>query len=1403
MTRGYINWMLAIVLVVAVSVCVGAGLVLHDWQKSTRADQARPLGMKAYEQEDWAEAAKQLGRYLAVYGDDTEVLLKYGHAQRQIMPLMANNVDQAASAYAAVLRSEKSSPEQIQEATKWSVEICLLKGRYSDAESLMKDFLENNDDPRLRRLLAYALGRQRKFAEASQTLTRLIQDHPDEIHAYDLMGKFSESRPEDFNQPADYWYDRAISENPESALAVILRGHAHLRRNDRAGAEADFKRAESLDLSETTDRLELIQGLVVARLLDQARGHLDAVEAQDPKNEELWRHRAKVALLSQSAEEMQGVAERGLEALAVQPWNFMPWATELLIRTGQYDKAQACILQMQAKDIQRARVQFLQGLLAEQQGRLREAAGFWEKAIALGYQSPADIYWRPESPRVRVALASILSQQGETSRAITVLREHVSENPESVEAYMALARVLATAGDWAGVLEQARQAQRLAPKYIEAAIFELNARIELLQASDDSAATKAQAWRDIENRLSRLEQEEAYATQIKLLKAQVAMAQKNTDQVGVLLDELDRDHPEAVAPILLRAQWCVNEGKTDEALKLLEGAVERFPQNIDAVFRLAGLLNQQGKRETCESLIREAITRSERPQARRLLGLQLSRLYASWGQSQKQYDWLQEMAAQFSEDILVKRSLLGLEPVRKDAALAQKIVDEIKAIEGQDGWQWRLEQVNVWMGSQDFKARYSDAVRLLQENLLRNPQDQDSRASLAKAYELGGERDLSLMTWREALGRSPDDMRIIVGTVTALYRSGKDDEARQILDKAAQRDLDHPYLQALQLEGELKREAWGAASDILQEMLREDPNNIKASLDLAQIYVRQKKMDQAHGILDALLARNPDLLSVVEMKVGLCLNQGDTEKAVRLCNEAVERSAIAPAYMLRGQTYAAINRYEQAFADLGQAITLAPEMAAAWALRSGLYHRQGRLSEAIKDIEKALELAPDNRAIQSGAIELFLRTGDPQRLQQAEAILAQGLKANNSDMGLRILKARILLGQGSALGIEEARVLLEDMAKDPSAPTDVWEMLASLALQQQEASKAVEVASRGLSHYPDSRQLMLLKAQGEAQLQPKLAVPTLRALFDRDPNDIEAIVHLADVYLKSGSNDDALELLRSRQPALSGPARRRCDLMLAMALYRSGAADEAATSFESLITAEPNNPAPVLTWTELLAADQQWDAVTKRVDDWRAKHPEDASIPTAVARIVVDSDTAPARETAEQIVRKTLEPHPSFVPALQMLASLTVTSGRLEESATLNRRILEIDPNDIMAINNLAWFLCEEKGQYQQALDLVDKGIARAPRYIDMIDTRGVIHYRMGHHEAAVRDFGRCIELSTPTTRSLATTRFHLAKAYVELGRKSEAVQQLTRALETRDPRLALLPSDAEEARLLLEQLKK
>jgi tetratricopeptide (TPR) repeat protein len=355
----------------------------------------------------------------------------------------------------------------------------------------------------------------------------------------------------------------------------------------------------------------------------------------------------------------------------------------------------------------------------------------------------------------------------------------------------------------------------------------------------------------------------------------------------------------------------------------------------------------------------------------------------------------------------------------------------------------------------------------------------------------------------------------------------------------------------------------------------------------------------------------------------------------------------------------------------------------------------------------------------------------------------------------------------------------------------------------------MDAALRGLAHTPNDRTLLLLKAGAEAERSPVLAIPTLKMLRELDPNNTDTAMFLANIYIATEEPQKAVNILKAQLVSHAGTQdERRIKIALAVALHKNGNKADAQKEFDSLIQSEPNDPVPLLAQVQLLKNDQLWSELSQKVTDWYQKHPEDSRTPIIIARNLVTTGDSPAKKTAEDILRIMLKNDSDSIETMSALAILLHTIDRSDESMPLYQRVLQLEPDNLTAINNLAWIMCEEQGKFQEALELAQRGLQISPNYIDLIDTRGVAYYRLGEFNKAVEDFTTCIKLYPGGTLAAISARFHLARAFDKLEQKYKAVEYLNQALnmyQALDPanRIgALSDTDLDEAQRLLKQLQ-
>jgi tetratricopeptide (TPR) repeat protein len=1388
--RNRINWKLIIVLLIGLCVLSITGYGLHQWQRSRRAESGLSMGNKAYAEQQWEAATRHLGRYLAVAPNDIEILLKYAQSQLNMRPLRRNNIEQAISAYRTVLRIQETNSQ----AVMTLVEIYLQIGLPGEAELIAARGIAKNSSPDLRRMLAAAKIEQRKFEEASKELRTLIKEQSNYILAYDELGRLAEKRSENSLESPQFWFDEAVKNNPSNAAAYIIRGAYYLRINDKTKALADLMEAQKQDLSDSMVRLRLAEIFIEADVMDGAQAQLAAVQAADPANQALWQVWARFALKSNTAAVMTKVAGEGLNALSVQPWDFTPLAAELYIRGGEIKLAEDCIARLREKEVAPATTEFIEGLIADRKGQQYEAAKHLYQAIQLGNKSAA----------IRLELADILSRLGDKQSAIQQLRILVSERPELAGARLALARMLSESGNWDEASQQARLATEVLPDDSTAAMIYIQTRIQIL--AENQTEKDSPLWQELEDSLTKLEKKSENKLSINLLQFQVAVLRSRLDAAGRLLDDLKTRYPSRAEVAMAQIELLTAQNQIEQAMLKLSETIKEFPGSVSATAYFATLLADRNERQKCETIIQDSLKELKEPAARRQLGLLLADFYNRWNEQEKRYQLLNSLIQDIPNDIILYSELLKCEKMIQNPDIAQQAIDKIKALEGENGYRWRYEQARIWVAQQDrsrFSGQYPQIISLLKANLLANPEDQASRMLLATAYERAGEMQLAISTYLEALDRSPRNMNIIVATIAALYKVNEYDRADKILRQATREKLFHPDLERLQLRSYLRRGELSSAGGILENLLRNDPNNESICLSLTLLKIRQNEFADANVLLKKLKAQKPDSIAIAAAEVEWNIRQKKSAEAMQVCDKLVEKLNNTSAYILRSRTRAMLGQADKAIQDLDYAVSVTPGSVDALVMRSDIYSSVGQLEKATADIQKAMSLSAGNIQIEIRAVVLLLASGDAMKIQQGREILDRALAANPDNIELRLYKARYLLAEETAPAVAQAQELLLKITEERPKMSQAWALLAEISFRLKQTTKTADIILRGLVHQPNDTTLLTLKAQLEAKSSPILAIPTLKALLERNPDDIDIVLRLSETYLLAGEPSQAVTLLKTKlESSTSAVDERRLNILLAVALYKNGDKAAAQNKFNSLTQSAPDNSDLLLAQVRLFEEERLWDLLTKQVVDWYQNHPKDTDIILMIAKRLAANENNEARKAAEAVLLAILTKDPGHTETTGVLAMLLQISGRPQEAAGLYQRVLTVQPDNLVAINNLAWILCEDQNKYDQALALAQKGIEKAPTdYVDLIDTRGIIYYRLGKYDKAAQDFTQCLKLYPEGTPALVMSHFHLAKTLIGLGQKEESVKALNRALKLNSDFGGLSPSNLAEAQRLLKEL--
>jgi len=296
------------------------------------------------------------------------------------------------------------------------------------------------------------------------------------------------------------------------------------------------------------------------------------------------------------------------------------------------------------------------------------------------------------------------------------------------------------------------------------------------------------------------------------------------------------------------------------------------------------------------------------------------------------------------------------------------------------------------------------------------------------------------------------------------------------------------------------------------------------------------------------------------------------------------------------------------------------------------------------------------------------------------------------------------------------------------------------------------------------------------------------ALAAKDRKLIEEARDLTDKAIEDKPTDGQLQLAQTRiltAMGMTGTAMAKLEAycatdegkksvvtLLALSdLYRAGG--EMAKSIQRIDQAaklQPKSPNVIRARLAWLATAGKFDEITKQISAYLTEKKSNQRVILAAADMLASSEGTADRKEALKLYERLAVAAPDVVEVQLGLASTAYQTGDAERARKIFRSVLEKDPNNVRAMNDLAWILAEHFLRYKEALKPADKGLELAPGNLNLLDTRGMILSNLpGRFTDAKKDF-------EALAKSVPVGSARRAKALLQLGRVCSKLKELAEA---------------------------
>lgn len=556
---------------------------------------------------------------------------------------------------------------------------------------------------------------------------------------------------------------------------------------------------------------------------------------------------------------------------------------------------------------------------------------------------------------------------------------------------------------------------------------------------------------------------------------------------------------------------------------------------------------------------------------------------------------------------------------------------------------------------------------------------------------------------------------------------------------------------------QLQQGDYRKVQNMLGPVLEANPDDVDALNLMSNALLRDGKTDEGIALLQRVAELQPDSpVAQVKLGAGLLIDgQGEEaaqhmETALKLDPEFQQADILLVINHLQRQDYEAAIEAAEAFRRRNLSSTIPLN------LQGKVYLAAGQQDKARASFEKALAIDADDPGANFSLAQMAIADGELTRARayyntvlkshpdhlaallqlalldarenNSEALLAhmeQAIAAHPAALEPRLLLGRYHLSQGRP---EKVAPLFDSLEEEQQRSPQVLQLLALSQLSAKEHGKAKYTLEQLIESTPDTADLhhmMARAAAGEGDYE-QVEQELLRAL-EIDETHLPSRIALARLAMTQGEEDKFEQQLA----LLAVQAPDHPDALLLRAMQASRSNDSAAAvklSERAFKVAPGSDTLLALGAYKEKAGDHEGTLELYR--EWMKTHPEDADVKMA---------TAISLQGAQQE----------------------------EESAKYFEQVIQLNPDNVVALNNLAWYMREQDPV--TALGYVRRANKLAPNSADILDTLAVLEYINNDYKQAQSSIKQAL-VRSPNNPSIL---YHSAMIAAALGKKEAALETL------------------------------
>lgn len=662
-------------------------------------------------------------------------------------------------------------------------------------------------------------------------------------------------------------------------------------------------------------------------------------------------------------------------------------------------------------------------------------------------------------------------------------------------------------------------------------------------------------------------------------------------------------------------------------------------------------------------------------------------------------------------------------------------------------------------------SEYGSAYGELARTVNLQPTNYKARIDLGNLLIAAGRIDDAQAQASAVMAAQPNNPDVHALLSAIAVRRGQKDQAVIEMQRALELDPSRSAFDddlALLQSSEPTKAA--SVEDDLKKAVALAPKSVSAKLLLAAFYAKNNRLADAEKIGWEAVATDPKSLAARSNVAQIILKEGDQARAEEVLRQASKDFAADPH---------GVN------------------------ILADYYVTSGQMDKAKAEYSNLAAKYPKNIYVQEGYLRVLLEVKD---YGTAQTVIAPLMKEHPKDPEVAGLNGIVLLNSGKANDAVNALQIAVNNAPN-DAFLQYWLGRAAFANGNIDlAEKSLrQAATLNPSRLEADEELALIAGQrGDLDLLADVANKTIAAA----PRFPGGYVWRAIVEMDRNTLDRAETDLKT---AISiAPQSPQAYLQLGKLRFAQKRFPEGVSLLEQALQYDPNSFEPLRLLVSYDIFQKQPDKALARVNAQIQKSPKNSSFYDLLAQLQIQNKNLDqASATAEKAIelnssdseavtlyaqievlrgqtanaigawQKWTVAHPKDAAALAILGTLEEAQGNVDKAEDDYKQSLQIQPQQPVAANNLAYRMLLNGEDVDVALTLAQTARQGMPNSPSTADTLAWAYYYKGAYGFA-RDL---LEEAVKTEPNDAAMQYHLGMVYNKLQDKNDAVLHLKKAV--------------------------